>query len=350
MTQTIVLQDDEIERLRDRLSILRDRLSKSEKKYVLGNDRRRHKIEDLTDKLTQIREHHLSALSALYSNHRVLLAKAQERHSQALSDFKEQSAHRLKEASRPLPPDDDETFAGVLREITDEAEGVVSRADEKTQRQIQETKDGLEKLKAQARLNRGRIDALRSQIADSESAIRKERTKHELALADLGVRTRIAEESVKTSVSALGIALEDIKTATEEPIEPTELRAQVREARRRVTEQKQKLEKRKAHYEEKFRRLAAERATQETALASERLGTTRLDLLLEKQRKERQKAAELQRKITEQDPELNALREENLELLRSVNEQDYKVHGRKGSHQRLSRVGTPRPSAIAVED
>jgi chromosome segregation ATPase len=341
MKQTLVLQDDEIERLLQRLRGLRERASDSRARLDIAGERHRAAIGDLTHRLRRVRERRLASLDSLVAAHRSRVAKAAARHSRELSEFRERSA-RLARSPRAPPPGDEDSFTEILASISAGAQDLASKADEKATRTIDETAAMLEQLKMRTRVGRRRVSDLLREIAEARAGIRRTRAQTGAALEDIGARTRAAE-------SALAVP-EGVADPEREPAGLLDLRERVRAARQDLRRRRDALEQSKRSCEEKLENLEATRAKCELARNEARPDTARAAALAEERAAVRRAVAELRGRIMELDPQLKALRQENLSLLRKVNEQDYTVHGRKGLHQRFSRMSGPRPSHHNSED
>jgi chromosome segregation ATPase len=351
MKQTLVLQDDEIERLTTRLRLLRTRKLNIPTQFQLTHDRHRNTINTLTTTLRQIREQHISTLNTLLNKHRTRIAKITAEHSQNLSDFKRKSAKLSPSPVKRISfVEDDETFAELLQDINSRSQELLNQTEEKVTHTVEETDQTLERLKLQTRIARRRVADLVLQVEEMKSAIRKKKIKAEVKLSDIDARCRAAEVSAKASKSAYSFSVDDIEHAEVEPGDLLELREKVRNAQKDLAKKRERFEEKKKGFDQKLENLAMTKAKYQLSQAKRPPDTTRADLLARKRTEERRKIAEVRKKILELDPELKALRQENLNLLRKVNAQDYAIHGRKGLHQRFARMNTARLSPINLDD
>jgi chromosome segregation ATPase len=332
MRQTTVLQDDEIERLKCRLMTMEGRISQSRRKWRSITSSLETQVDSQTSKLAQIKSQHRFALQQMNSKHRVKRTKMASAHSQELVALRARSAESY---TSPTKPRDDDGFGEILGNLSALIEEALSQSEEQSERQIDQTNESLLRLKSRVRMSRDRIAQLSAEIDAARKKMVKKRARTTQTLTSLDDRTAAIDSRIAASRSALDDAL---RSGEDDLLR--DLRLKIQEARGRIEAADEKIDNAKARFQRRMERYDAEKAQLSELYAEGEAGFGEEGAFRRAAKAGRKLIAQINGSLAALDLELQELRQENLELLRNVNERDYAINGRGGSRQRSSQLAS----------
>jgi myosin protein heavy chain len=333
MKQTVVLQEDELDRLRDRLRDLRSTVAAGQSRLNHTNTQQQQRIHELTSELRRVNEKHSAAVDQLYSEHRSRVSTITGRHSREVAELKEKYA-KLTRRSLERSASAQEELTEIVSTVPDEAQEIAR----KTEKKVNKTEAKLAVVKEQIRKSRRRTSEVMAQIDKAREEIENARGEAETKVPEIHEQAHNVKRAAKGLKSEYVIAVQKMEESECEPMSLVQLRERVEIAKENLRVKKEQLEQRRRASAEKLEDLEFTRAKCELSRFEGTVDTSRVDSLAKRRLEEGKIIAQLREKVREYDPDLKALREENLDLLRKVAEEDYAVHGRKGLHQRFSRV------------
>jgi hypothetical protein len=326
LQRTALLQDDEIERHKTRLRLLRTHVSTAKSNWAILFDRLQNKSNSLTRTLRQFRADRSSTLSALSSAHHIEHTRISSRHIHKVADLRARLVRACTSPSKSSSSfEGDETFNEILHSISDGADEIVNLADERATERIRDANKMLHSLNIQTRIRRRRMEDLQNQIDALRSRIERRRSKTESVFANIDRQMSTLTESNEASHLCREFTLDQIHREVSESEEVLRLRERLRSAHEHLALVKQRGHQRQEASQESLEHAIARKSRYAASLDALEVDNLTTDLLSKALDGERQDAVRLREAVARLDGELAKLREENIRLFRSVTARKYEI-------------------------
>lgn len=332
MEQTLILQDDEIKRLRERIKVLKSKMlvkrdKMQEKIEILRSDR-----EDLKNKIAITHE-------STRNTHRLVTKKfikaKEEMIKQHNKELKLISEQQTKSASVKIIHDNSiQHIRATIEKIQAELVALNAQRNEQYTERSKIIEQEIIRLKEEAKTSKQRLENLTEKYNSVVEKVNSRRKKH---------KTRI--QSIQSKIDDLNEEINEIRQQYDEKVKSCIIQENVfnlDEIRKSITlanDLKNEIASRIKIMQENFQI--------EYSRAQEKLNRLKSGLEEHNEKEEAFKhdyANEMklhrsvQKKLKQLDPELCSLREENVNLLRKLSLKDFQINGRNGNMQRFTEL------------
>ena len=344
LKQTLTLQDDEIERLRDHLTELQSKILRHKTIWARKITRRQAKVSAARERIAEAREKMRGKLNEVSREHSLRVSAMQDSHDERLRDVNHDSKmfRKKQEASMYLEHQESSVIIeDTMRNVSMQIDMLNQEKEIEMKEQEKHAKKKIKKVKMKTEGLKKRIDELNAVIAVENEKYFKWKAKHKTKMSDIREKMEECESEVSQSKSRFLTRVNEMEdTQDEEPGELEELRRSVKLAQKRKAKIQRKIDRVQAEFEVSQERLKQEKSGLKRQSKGSFVEESQMPELKRKLAKEKMVLNEIQRLLDEKDPELQKLRERNLKLLRKVKEIDYTVNGRNGGFQRLTEITT----------
>jgi signal transduction histidine kinase len=334
MKQTIVLQDDEIKRLRARLLMFKEWLETSDSGWAVKMKVRRQEVEELSTKIRKIAEHKKRVRASLVRDHKSAMKKCRAEHQGRILNFNTDASKRW-EAQGLSHQFNESQVLESLEKSSEEIERLKTEFSDLKSKESDELRASLARLKLHAKTRRVRVDELSDQISKTKKEIIASRETMNKSLEELKSKIRVAESQIRR------VSKTEDSTAELDPENLARLdtlRRDVNEARDLVLGITGRIDLCQSDFMSKKREYYNEKRQLESVLEDLRKKNKGIGIIEEEFANQLENMRNLEGKLNGCDAELKNLREKNIRLRRRVHDVDFRVNGRSGEYQRSSDV------------
>lgn len=341
LKQTIILQDDEIERLRDKLSDLQSKILRHKTIWARKIARRQNKVTEAKKRLNSAKEKTRGRLNEVSKEYALRVSAMQDFHDERLRDVSHESKMFMKkqEASRELEHQESSAIIEhTMRNVSQRIDILNKEKELEAKLQAKQAKKKIDKVKLRSEALKKRIDELTAVIATENETYWKWKSKHEMQMSDIQEKLEDFASEVSQSKCRYLTRMNEMEDLEEEPEELEDLRRKVYSAQKRKEKLQDKVDKLRASFEVSHRKLEDEKSELERKNSDSQIEESQIPAIKSKIQDQKEITRDLLRQIEERDPELQKLRDKNLKLSRRLKEIDYSVNGRTGGFQRLTEI------------
>lgn len=337
MNQMLVLQDDEIARLKKRLKMLKQDI------IVSTKNARKNYPRDLLAKRDSLKK----IIEATYSNKEAVIQKiinnyndkrenAMNRHQTTLSQLNESACQSMNISKSPIKDDQTEILNDTFQSIAEKIELFENEQSKIVEKAKAEAKEAIHRYKIQSKANRVRCQELKEKIQELQQVIKTERQEKENKM-------NIFNEQIKSFEQKLIFLKSDFYTKVNnlddnfDDSDLKQLQSQVEAANVGKKEVRSRIEQTQLEFQEENENLEKEKYTLLKQLNLLQKDTHDINYI-DQMHTVKENIVNMQVYIQQCGPTLKKLREENLELRRKVNQCDYVLNGRTGHRQRFTEI------------
>jgi chromosome segregation ATPase len=334
MKQTIVLQDDEIERLKARLRIFKEWLGTSESGWAVKMKVRRQEVEELSTKIHKIVEHKKRVRASLIRDHKSAMKECRAEHQRRILDLNTDASKRRE--SQDLSREFNESqVRESLEKSSEQIEALKKQLNELKAKESDEFRTSLARLKLHVKTRRVRVDELSDQISKTKREIIVNRETMNKSLEEIKSKIRAAESQtrdVKENEHSI------VEFDAENFAQLDTLKRDVNEAHDLVLGITGRMDLCQTEFMSKKKEYSNEKQQLESILEELRKKDNGIGILNEEFANQLENMKILEGRLVDCDVELKSLREKNVRLRRRVHDVDFRVNGRNGEYQRSSDV------------
>ena len=340
MNQTIVLLDDEIERLKKRLQMIEKRGSKAEEEIDKNIIKLLKKKKALKQIIHEIRTNKTLMFQEIIDEYKSKRKRALKRHQRNVSFIDYYSKTQVS-----LSKTQDQTETQLLNEsINDLNKKIEQMKNESSFQSNNEANELLNRYKIKAKTQKKRCEELQIEIEELKKQIKLDRKEHKKKLALIQDKRSQNDEESKNSFATFEESInttslnDESSHLNQSNNSPNfQLRQRVNAAIEARDQAKLRLTTMKSEYKGRMIELQNDLNTLTIQLQQVRSGNFQSDYNASYE-SEKNTIETLIQRIDSGTYELQQLREENLSLRRKLNECDYIVHGRTGRFQRYTEI------------
>jgi chromosome segregation ATPase len=338
LEQTLILQDDEIERLKTLKKQTELRISRGKIEWMKDRRDLESQIGELITRLQELESEQVGILRSIRAEQPPKIRKLVRSHSVAMEQVRTESRFMRTETTESIDTQDDEAFAETLRNLSVQVESTLSEKQDQTSQKIAATEATLARLGVETKAHRTRAEQLSIQVERLRGQIDKSRKSSASVLDDLEGRIEKTDASISSSQSHHRSAISEMSrdTVDREALEP--LRNQLSVAHSRVKRLNRDIRNAQKKFAREIGQYEEEKAQLTASLEEDRNQLSRAEEYAAKLAEELERIRMLQEQLPAYNAELQKLRDTNLDLLRKVNQLDYDVNGRSGAFQRASKL------------
>ena len=339
MNQTLVLQDDEILRLKNALRMIKQKIITVDEKTIKAIKKLREKKKQIKQIIHEIRINKAMIFQEINDKYAKKVKKAKKKHQKNLTLLDDTASQSMiQEKYRSENDTDTEILNETIRSINQKIDSIRSEQTSFIQESTERANDTINRYKIQAKTKRVRCEELKQKINEICKSIDQIRIEKKQKLRSINNQTIECESQMSTSKTQF---LSQLSSFNDDEInnnsELIGLKRQIKIAYEAKSEVIQRTEKCKSNFKLKKQELKREIESLQVELqeTKENKGKNNILPLIYA---ENEFILKIQQKIKNGNGILKKLREENLALRRKINECDYILHGRTGSYQRYSEI------------
>lgn len=325
MSQVLVLQDDEIERLKLSLVTLEKRITESRTRWLLNIRTLRDDISPLEKQIEYMNDQNAKRLNEVAFEHQKRVRISRDDFSKELCEIRQNS-----EKCFTKTVETDDTMVRSLLELSEQIRELSKDEHEQSAAEVKTLK--------RARRLQTRVAELEILVDKMERRNERRASKCEREREKLNSRMTEMKDKCNQSNSSIAATVEEWHESEIEPEGLDQLEMQLSDACNIVERLKRQIHVASTEFEHEKAGLEIEKRKKLDGYREALMSEKRLDGLRNEINGEDRTMDELKERVVTQEDTLNALRRDNLNLVRSVNEADYSVNGRTGSRQRLTEL------------
>lgn len=336
LEQTLILQDDEIDRLKSRLRIMESRITKSRFRWALKAQTDQAQVETYRTKIKQIRDSKREKMKLLRNDHALAIKSIRDKHTQEISDIKRQLTLIFSKQAVPASPDHS-AFSETLDALSQSIQRINSFKEEESSNRVSFTDREIAKADLRVRTLRVRSEELAILVEKARKKNAKIRAKCDSKVSEIQSKARIFDTEITANKSILDATLIKWESEEREPSSLAQLREQIHAAQCLRKSIKQRIRVMNSEFEASNRVIEAEKSSLLHKFGHTNQVSSVIDIKSAIEH-EQSLINETAAALASNDTLLEKLRKENVQLLRKVNKRDYLVNGRNGDYQRYSEI------------
>lgn len=332
MEQTLILQDDEIKRLREKIKVLKYKMLGKREKMQEKIEILRSGREDLKNKIAI--SHESTRNTIRFTTEKFIKAKEEmiEQHNKKLKLISKQ---QTKSASVKIIQDNSiKHIRATIEKIQAELVVLNAQRNEQYTERSKLIEQEIIRLKEEAKTSKQRLESLTEKYNSVVEKVNSRRKKHKIQI-----------QSIQSKIDDFNEEINEARQQYDEKVKSYVIQEnvfnldEIRKSIKLANDLKNEIVSRIKIMQDNFQI--------EYSRAQEKLNSLKSDLEEQKEKKETFKHdysnemklhRSVQKKLNQLDPELCSLREENVNLLRKLSLKDFQVNGRNGNMQRFTEL------------
>ncbi|OHT06198.1 hypothetical protein TRFO_25817 [Tritrichomonas foetus] len=341
MNQTLVLQDDEIARLRKRLRMLKQQSIICEEKVDKKRAKLYKKRKVLKHRIHEIRTNKTVALKEISDFYSAKRKRANKRHQRELSYIDETASSQTQIHSKIHDETETEMMTETINSVNRKIDSIRHESISLIQENEDHTSEILNRYQIQIKTKKKRCEELQEKIKEIKEKIEQDNKKKTENISQIKEKEKEFEKIIQNNSSQFDSLINSFHDKESGKVtgkeEMKQIKKQIQEARKASDQLKSQIMVMKTDFKEKraeLRRELVELQNKHDMVVNGQPDRNYDQFIYA----EEEFIEKLKRRINGSSDILQQLREENLELHRKLNECDYILHGRTGNYQRFNEI------------